>query len=169
MGQQNPNGGDIIEGPSKWLPGFKTAKRKTWVFCNWLKSRHWRTAVNLERWGLQESALCMHCKELQSTADHLVLDCPETVVRPGGYVTVRAYERPRPIGQGQWKFCRACRFWKPWSQSVSVRSRSTHGSNISTWRCSHTATTTCGFNLTDSDLVQIFFLNRIPINIGYPS
>ena len=49
------HGGDSFEDPSKKLPGFDKAKRKTWVFCNRLRSR---TAMNLERWGLQESALC---------------------------------------------------------------------------------------------------------------
>ena len=35
-------------------------------------------------------------------------------------VPSRAYERPRPTGQGQWKFCWDCRFWNTTARFASA-------------------------------------------------
>ena len=82
-----PKGGEIIADPSQQLPGFQSSSRKEWVTANRLRTRHAKTAVNMHRWGQNDSPLCPRCKEAPQDTDHLVLHCPETRLE-GGYHSV---------------------------------------------------------------------------------
>ena len=85
--QKLPRGGDLIQDPTKPLPGFDTLTRRQWTLSNRIRSGQGRTAVNMHRWGLRESPLCPACQEAAQDTDHLVLHCPITRI-PGGYETI---------------------------------------------------------------------------------
>ena len=80
-------GGEDIEDPSRMLPGFETANRRTWVTSNRIRTRHCRTASKMYQWSLNASPNCPHCNGAQQDIDHLVLSCPVTRME-GGYAAV---------------------------------------------------------------------------------
>ena len=82
-----PRGGNIIEDPTKRMPGFTCHSRKLWVTSNRLLTGHGRTAANMHRWNLRETDACRHCQGGPETTDHIVLHCPVTCLA-GGYETI---------------------------------------------------------------------------------
>ena len=85
--KSTPRGGGSVQDPSRRLPGFDKANRRTWVASNRIRTGHCRTASNLHKWGLIDSPVCPKCGAAPQDTDHLVLNCPVTKLE-GGYSTV---------------------------------------------------------------------------------
>ena len=85
-----PPGGAIVDRIGQKLPGFKEGSRKQWVTTNRLRAKTGRTAANMNRWHLNDSPTCPHCKQSPQDTDHLILDCPITKLN-GGYESVHSF------------------------------------------------------------------------------
>ena len=75
-----PKGGEFVSDPTQPLLGFTTASRKQWVTANRIRSRHNRTAANLNKWKLRDSPICPACGTAPQDTDHLVKNCPTTKI-----------------------------------------------------------------------------------------
>ena len=85
--QLSPHGCNLVQDPTTPLPGFDSAKRRYWTAANRLRSGHGRTAVNMHRWKLWDSPICPRCQLAPQDTDHLVLQCPDTLIQ-GGYNSI---------------------------------------------------------------------------------
>ena len=87
-----PRGAEIIQDPTiQPLPGFTSLTRRQWVQANRIRTRHGRTAKNLNRWGYQDTQEFPACGISPQDMDHLILDCPVTAI-PRGYDAVHRAE-----------------------------------------------------------------------------
>ena len=79
--QLSPRGCNLVQDPTTPLPGFDSAKRRYWTAANRLRSGHGRTAVDMHRWKLWDSPICPRCQLAPQDTDHLVLQCPDTLIQ----------------------------------------------------------------------------------------